>query len=532
MPRLLRLPALLLAFLALTAVLVAAGREALDPNRVPSLPSQPPPPIVVGPQAPDPDQARGAHQQMQAAPGWQILCFPVGRLEAVRGLPRMLLRRGPAGLEAVDPVNHPEQVDSGQAYLAWFDQPGLIEFAGTPDDRASRSIPLYAGWNLVGCPADHAIRRETVTVTRPGGTTARVAEVVSPATTPSEAWIYSIVYGFHNGQWGAGDLRSEGDLFDQTPVGLVFCWTEMELNWNQAPPPGGVPTLQRVVPASASPGQTVTVTGQALGQPGRGVLTLSGLPVQPEDILSWSPTQVKFRVPPGATSGRLEVMVDRYPGNSLPLAVALQAVPPPTQKDLAPTTGSLVGQVVSSEGGPLANAQIHLDDGQHTLSDSQGAFRLDNLEPGTMRAYITFPGYKSASGVVQVTPGTPRTLQVSLSPTSGAEVGARSAEQTGTFTITAYPFAVGQEQRNRYWVYRIECWEYGNYQRRWTNTWWTDVGDASFDLKCPGALLGRSYAVIVTWHNRLGDERTYRWTPEFQSDGQTMRYYNPLGSKG
>lgn len=149
-----------------------------------------------------------------------------------------------------------------------------------------------------------------------------------------------------------------------------------------------------------------------------------------------------------------------------------------------------------------------------------------------MKAYITLPGYKSASGQVQIEAGATRTLQVSLSPTSGPEVGARSVETSGTFTVIAYPFAVGQEQENRYWVYRIEAWEYGNYHRRWEKTWWTDVGDANFELNCSGAPLGRSYAVVVTWRNQAGDERTYRWTPEVHRDGERFRYYNPLGSQG
>lgn len=527
----------LVAVLLATPTLVAADRPGLDPTRIPAMPSQPPPPLVAGPQAPDPAQARSPVQQVQAVAGWQMLSFPVSRVEAVSGLSRMLLRRGPTGLEAIDPVNHPEQVDPGLAYLAFFDQPGIVEFAGPSNDGSYRATPLYAGWNMIGCPSSHPVRRETLTVTRPGGTTARPSDVASPDTAPGRAWLYSTGYGFVDGQWRQGDMRSPGTLIQPGQVAVLFCWTELELNWNLVPPPGGVPVLRSATPPTAAPGQAVSVAGSNLGEHGWGTLSLAGLPIQPEDILSWTPTRIQFRVPPGARPGALQVMVDRYPGNSLALAApkaqpAATAAPPPSVASTPAQTGSLVGQVVSSDGSPLRGAQIALDDGQQTVTDSRGAFRLDDLPAGRMKAYITLLGYKSASGQVEVAPGVSRTLQVSLSPTAGDEGGARSQEQTGRFTVTAYPFAVGLEQANRYWVYRIEVWEYGNYRCRWENTWWTDVGDASFDLNCPGAPLGRSYAVVVTWRNKAGDERSFRWTPEIHYDGETVRYYNPLGSSG
>lgn len=526
------LPPVLIALgiaLALTAGLVASGQPALDPTRVPGLPTQPPPRLVPGPQAPDPARAASPRQQIQTVAGWQLISFPVGRLEALRGLDSMLLRRGPSGLEPVDPVNHPEQVDPGLAWLAWCDRPGVIDFAGPDTDSSYRTTPLYAGWNLLARPFNRPVRREAITVTRPGGTTARPSQVASPLTTPGRAWLYSKVFAWKDGQWQAGDLGQVGDLFTDSQLGAVFCWTELELNWNQTLPAGGVPQLDRVSPPRATPGQTVTVSGRALGQAGRGILSLAGLPVQPEDILAWTPTRVDFRVPAGAASGGLQVLVDRYPGNSLPLVVG----PAPARtRPLPPSTGSLVGQVVSSDGRLLANAQIHLDDGQQTISDANGAFRLDALPAGTMKAYITLPGFKSASGQVEVAPGATRTLQIALSPTSGQEVGARSQEATGTFTVTAMAFHHGPEPHNRYRVYRIEAWEYGNYHRRWENTWWNDVDDASVDLKCTGAPLGRSYAVVVTWRSQDGDERSCRWTPEIHRDGETLRYYNPLGSHG
>ncbi len=520
---------LLVVALALTAGLGAAGRPALDPTRIPGLPTQPPPRLVPGPQAPDPARAASPRQQIQTVAGWQLVSFPVGRLEALRGLDYMLLRRGPSGLEPVDPVNHPEQVDPGLAWLAWCDEPGVLDFAGPDTDGSYRTTPLYAGWNLVARPFNRPVRREAITVTRPGGTTARPGQVANPSTTPGSAWMYSRVFAWKDGQWQAGELGAPGEIFADSQLGAVFCWTELELNWNQTVPAGGPPALEGVSPPRATPGRTITVSGRALGQSGRGSLSLAGMPVQPEDIVQWTPTRVQFRVPAGARSGSLQVFVDRYPGNSLPLVID---PPAPAPKPPPRTTGSLVGQVVSSDGRLLANAQVHLDDGQQALTDINGAFRLDHLPAGTMKAYITLPGYKSASGQVEVAAGATRTLQVSLSPTSGQEVGARSQETSGTFTITAWPFHHGPEPHDRYWVYRIEAWEYGNYHRRWEKTWWNDVDDASVDLKCAGAPLGRSYAVVVTWRNQDGDERSCRWTPEIHRDGETLRYYNPLGSHG
>lgn len=503
------------------------GRPWLDPLHAPPLPDQAPPAIAVTSQTPTISNFGGPYQSLFCGKGWQILSFPVGRLDAIQGLPRQLIAKGPNGVRYIDPVNHPEAVEPGSAYITYFDEPTTITYTGPTNNGYYRNTRLYAGWNLVGCPSDKPIPLANVTLTRPGGTTARPNEVMDSSTTPGSAWLFSTAYAFNQGKWHKGTIGQAAlSSFNPGQVLVVFCWSEISINWNIVPPSSGVPVLGSVSPAKVAPGQAVVLKGRYFGEPGHGVVSITGLPIQPEYITFWEPGTVKFRMPPGCKSGKVHIMVDRFPSNPMPI----QILPSTSQVNGASDdlrTGALVGEVVDNNGYPLANAQIALDDGQQTVSNIKGMFSVPELPPHTSQVYITLPGYKSAKGTVHIKPGEVRTLKVSLSPTKSEDVGARSQEASGTFSVVAEAFSVGTHDK-RFWVYKLEVWEYGNYAKRWSKTWWDDLGDSRYELSCPEASVGRSYCVVVTWRNADGNERSRRWTPEFQNDGQTFHYYNPL----
>ncbi|MHB8512886.1 MAG: carboxypeptidase regulatory-like domain-containing protein [Actinomycetota bacterium] len=69
--------------------------------------------------------------------------------------------------------------------------------------------------------------------------------------------------------------------------------------------------LESISPATALPGQTITLSGQRLGdQPGVVIIKGSGqvTTISGSEILSWSDTQVQFLLPPGSKSGWVSVV--------------------------------------------------------------------------------------------------------------------------------------------------------------------------------------------------------------------------------
>lgn len=527
-------------FLLLCSFLIISGKQSanaqssyqsqmLNPKVLPTaLPPTPPPPIAVGSSAkvPNPQHA----ETIKANQGWQIITFPLGRVEAVSGLPRMLVRKGPSGIEYIDAVNNPEKIDPGLAYITYFDKPGIVSYSGQANNGSIyHSTTLFAGWNLLGCPTTALIDRQNITVTRAGGITARPLDVCNGQTTPSSAWLYSKVYYFSEGKWQSRDLLGHGKFNSTVQVTAIFCWSEMTLNWNSTPPQGGIPKIGFITPEVAAPGDEVVIKGRYLGEAGHGVVLLDGIPVSPGNVDIWTPSVVKFRVPPGATSSNISVMVDRYPANTLKLSVSAPPVNTnyPRLPNVDNGTGSLIGEVVSSSGSPLVNATIQLQSGPSTVTNARGQFELANIPPQQTTAFITLPGYKSARGQVTIVAGQKRTLKVSLSSTGASDVGARSQESLGTFHVVGQAERVGPRER-RFWVYQIEVWEYGNASKSWKNTWWEDHGDLSYDLRCDDAHLGRDYCVKITWRNRRGRERSSTFNPKFTSNGQTFTYDSPV----
>lgn len=83
----------------------------------------------------------------------------------------------------------------------------------------------------------------------------------------------------------------------------------------------------KLAPAKATPGTIVTIDGQRLGsEPGRVVIKGSGqvTVVEGAQIVSWTPSQVKFIVPPATKSGWVAVVPPSgVPTNAQPLTVGV-----------------------------------------------------------------------------------------------------------------------------------------------------------------------------------------------------------------
>lgn len=90
------------------------------------------------------------------------------------------------------------------------------------------------------------------------------------------------------------------------------------------------PIISSVTPAAASVGELLTVCGSGFGpDPGRGNratdmnnVTLAGQRLPDADVLVWGDSEIRARVPPGATSGLLTVVAEGSESNCVVLAVS------------------------------------------------------------------------------------------------------------------------------------------------------------------------------------------------------------------
>ena len=94
---------------------------------------------------------------------------------------------------------------------------------------------------------------------------------------------------------------------------------------------------------------------------------------------------------------------------------------------------------------------------------------------------------------------------------------------------TLYAVAsAGTVDNKRWWVYRIEVNEWGNSNYSWKNTWYNDYGDTYFELKCPGARIGKTYNYRIEWRSKV-DVRTYTntWSRKMYKDDQRENFDRP-----
>ncbi len=496
-------------------VCAAAAQNFHDPRVYPEWPTTPPPTITPGAGAPDPARVEGLKKSFPSYQGWSVVVFPFAGLKAARGYPRMLLSLGPAGFTQVDPVNHPEQVDTSQAYITFFDQAGQVSLVGQAQ-AGKRITDLHPGWNLLAVPSSTPVAVEHITVTAPGGLTRTPGEAASDSLLPGSAWLYAL--GLAQGAEGRVniDLRQpRSPLVKPGTAALLYSWGELELNWNLVAP-ATTPRIAGLSSSSLAPGQVLQVNGSGFGQPGHGTLTLGGLPVPPDSVVGWKSDQIRFKIPEGARSGNLQVMVDRYPSNRVGVTVAPGA---------GQATSTLSGRVESSDQQPIGGAQVQLDSGYQATTSTDGSFQVRDLPPGAHDVFVSKVGYRSGKGSVRMAPGESRNLLVSLSPAGGQAV---RAEKKANFTVRGYPYDLEGEgvDGRHYWVYKMEVWEYGTNARNWTRTWDTDVGNSYNELTCDGALVGRYYCMRIYWKSGRRD-RTALWTPQLDNPDQVFYYYHP-----
>lgn len=145
--------------------------------------------------------------------GWSLVSFPLSRIDAVRGLSHQIYTWRDGGYAAVDAGATPAAVDPRRGWFVFLDAPGRIVVDGALQTADEVSIPLQAGWNLVGNPFDRPLSAAEVRVAE-GDAVDSVAEAVSgvdPLLHPdvhgrrdgsafSEKWV-ACAFGVQAARW-------------------------------------------------------------------------------------------------------------------------------------------------------------------------------------------------------------------------------------------------------------------------------------------------------------------------------------------
>ena len=275
------------------------GQEAPPP-----LPAAPPPVITYSAQTVPP--VIGKASSISAVAGWQIVSFPVSQVESVWGLKRMLYKMSRNSYIPIDPVNNPQSLEPGLAYITYSDSPCKIYFTSKKQlSQQPIATSLQPGWNLVGLPSMKAIDTPAVTLTNMSGQTIVPADLKERASWPQRTWISPDSNTFVNGRWtktgkSLNSLVAPGQIF------ALYCREPLRLNWNIDLPVQTFPEVAQVSPANPAVGDTVFVKGSRLGSRKTGTVSIAGMALPNSSILDWQPNYIKFKM--GGLKNRIGIV--------------------------------------------------------------------------------------------------------------------------------------------------------------------------------------------------------------------------------
>ncbi|MBQ7503360.1 carboxypeptidase regulatory-like domain-containing protein [bacterium] len=308
--------AIIMLILSAVFSLSAAAPAAETEHAVPELPTVPPPAIKYV----NPPAALNSQNLINAGSGWQIISFSLDRVTAVWGLERMLYRLDNNKYTIIDPVNHPEQLEQGVAYLTYLDRPTVIYFLGA-NISASKTSVLKNGWNLFCCPGNlNSVSLNALTLSNSSGQTVAAADLKQRPSQPVISWIDAeSAYILQNGHWKEADLASSVSL-NKGEILALYANEPLSLNWNNAAS-NTLPQITVLDPQIQTIGQNVIVKGKNLGEAADSSLSLAGAPVTAANIVEWHDNYIKFKVPQGCNSGSVRIYRNGRSSNALTLAV-------------------------------------------------------------------------------------------------------------------------------------------------------------------------------------------------------------------
>lgn len=291
------------------------GQEAPPP-----LPAAPPPAITYSAQTVPPVISKAS--SISTVAGWQIVSFPVSQVESVWGLKRMLYKMSRNSYIPIDPVNNPQSLEPGLAYITYSDSPCKIYFTSKKQPSPQPIVTsLQPGWNLVGLPSMKAVDNPAITLTNMGGQTIMPTDLKERASWPQRTWVSPDSNTFVNGRWTKTG-QSLNSLVVPGQIFALYCREPLRLNWNINLPAQAFPEVAQVSPANPAVGDIVFVKGSRLGSRETGTVSIAGMALPNSSILDWQPNYIKFKMAQGIPSGSLRVSVNGRPSAANLVAIS------------------------------------------------------------------------------------------------------------------------------------------------------------------------------------------------------------------
>jgi len=521
---------LLLLFLFCCTSLIYGGVYC-DPTRPPGFPTSAPPAAsgAASKPLPVPEGGQAFTVTYELAKGWNLISFPFSHLLETKGFRWKILRFSGGAYYAFDPVADISQINTRYGYIVYSDRPAKVTARGTHNNREIRSLSMECGWNLIGCPSSRSAPWNRLAATISSSTQVAL-DVAGLPSSDKNYWICSRAYLFNRGLESV-DLKAEGAAIPSKRGMWLYVWHPLTLT---VMPEGGQTqqiAIERIVPASAAPGQTVTIEGRGFGTSSVG-LFISGVPVAEDSILSWSSTRIMFKVPSYVESGKLMLCINGNCSNKVDLAVA--------SGGNVPAGATLSGKVQDGKKQPLSGALVILGNGMSSYSKGDGTFIIERIPPGEYTVQGSLTGHRSAQGKIAMLQGVSKALLITLnsydetlpvsvgSSSSSTDKGEKEehiASEKGTLYAVGSAYYYGGK---RWWVYRIDVTEWGNNSYWWHNEWYNDVGDVYYELKCPGARIGKTYNFKIEWRTKDGS-KTYinTWQRKMYKQYQKENFDTP-----
>jgi len=545
----LRFPTVLTVLLIVVSLLFLPC-QALDPSepsRPPGLPSVQPPPVGSSPSDIPPlsgPSDQSAYEKTEVTfdlpAGWSIFSFPVARVLKTSGFAKCLYFYRYGMYYTVDPLNSPQTIDTRFAYLAHADRPAKITVTGIVNKGMVRSMALSHGWNLLGCPFNVPVPINKIYVDYKS-VVKSFAQAASPTLDEGDYWLSSGGYLSDTVEYPVNLLSADASLVPMKGM-WIYAWHSVTfVAAGRGSGAASTPRVISVTPQSAAAGSTVEIQGSGFGKNG-GFVSIGTTPIPAECVMSWGDSSVQARIPPYVQSGGLKVFANRVPSNEVPITILESP-----QKEASST---LMGKVQTSDGNPVGGVLLALDSGLSTKSGGDGSYVIPNAPPGSHTIYISRSGYRTAQGKVNLEAGGTDSVLITLTPTAAADgvSGVNGAQPSqpppaeqptaekaapteakpkkGYLNIVADAYDDGY---HRWWVRKIDVVEWGNGNYHWYKDWWTDNGDAWYEMDCNGARVGQTYEVRILWLSKDGGrELSNKWYRKVYSTNQTETFESPF----
>lgn len=563
----------------------ASATQAAEPTAPPSLPAQPPPRASA--KTPSASTSTGTRLQLNLPTGFSVVSFPFARLTRVTGLTHQLYRFSGGAFVVTDPVSDPGGVDTRLGYVAYAEAPTAVLMEGLVDDTVKRSLSLPQGWSLVGCPTSTPLAWKSATLTL-GARTVGIADAISPNRwLGARAWPPTGPITLTGPQAGLSPGQATW-IWTRLPVRLHLhpaatpAAATTTPSSTTTPAASGAPLITRLQPSVVGPGESVQIVGTGFGVDGD--VTVSGCPVAPDDVLDWSPTCIQLKIPDAAASGAVTVTVNHIPSNGTPLTVR--------QRESGPATvmGQIVndqGQAVANAQILLDSGQsaitgsngawllTEVPAGQHLAYVTAVGYRLGvatlQVASGASQSVLirlTLAGESPPTGGTPPTPagGTSATSTAPVSSATSVAAGGWTPPPGGWAHWSPPPGAAANDtpeaqaiaamsstlappapavstaaspamrlvvddytsQQQRWWVRAVEVAPPGQATPRWQRSWTHDQRGASVTIDCPGATVGVTYSVRVTWaHDASAQETSRTFTRTLDAPDQTIEIDSP-----